>query len=366
MATMLAQELKRKDYVSQLLVCDESKVLADEQLSSTRIQLSPISAILPADTPRLEGEVEEHARILAESAAVLPPIVVHRATMRVVDGMHRLRAAALRGDEYIQVRFVDGTAEDVFVLAVQLNAEHGMPLSRQDRIAAATRIVESHPHWADRRIAAVTGLSPGVVASLRRRADDTVSQLALRTGRDGRNRPVDAAAGRIAASRVIAETPDASLREIASRAGVALATARDVRRRMRLGQDPVPPKLRVAESAYPAYDSGSQEADGPVPGAAPAVSESVLSSMRRDPSLRMSQTGRALLQLLGTHLLTHEQRQDLIAGVPAHRAADVARVARMCADRWLQFASDVEVQSSHGEGRGSREPARAPSLPSGI
>jgi hypothetical protein len=353
--------------VSQLVVCDELKTPAGEQLISSRTQLTPISAILPSDTPRLAGEIEEHARTLAESGAALPPIVVHRATMRVVDGMHRLRAAALRGEQCIEVRFVEGTAADVFVLAVKLNAEHGMPLSRQDRIAAAARIVESHPQWSDRRIAAVTGLSPGMVASVRGSADHPVPQLDLRTGRDGRNRPVNGAAGRIAASRVIAESPDASLREIASRAGVALATARDVRRRVRLGQDPVPPKLRLAGNDCPAHEpAGDPGATGrPAPRTAPVISESVLSSMRRDPSLRMSQTGRTLLHLLGTHLLTREQRQDLVAGVPAHRAADVARAARMCADRWLQFASDVEGQSVLG-GDGARASGRVSSLPAGM
>ena len=135
----------------------------------------PIGSLLPADSPRLAGEIEEHVRTLAESDAALPPIVVHHSTMRVVDGMHRLRAAALRGDRHIEVGLVEGTAEDAFVLAVRLNAEHGLPLSRQDRTAAALRIIESHPHWSDRRIASVTGLSPGAVGALRGRADAPVT-----------------------------------------------------------------------------------------------------------------------------------------------------------------------------------------------
>ncbi|WP_333767772.1 ParB/RepB/Spo0J family partition protein [Streptomyces sp. IBSBF 2435] len=350
--------------MSELPTGDESRITLHERLISRRTQLLPICSLLPADSPRLAGEVEEHARTLAESQAALPPIVVHRSTMRVVDGMHRLRAATLRGDKHIEVRLVEGAAEDAFVLAVELNAEHGLPLSRQDRTAAALRIIESHPHWSDRRIAAVTGLSPGGVGALRSRADAPVAQLTLRTGRDGRNRPVNGAAGRIAASRVIAESPGASLREIASRAGVALATARDVRNRMRLGQDPVPPKLRPAGSGYSA-GSGPRESGLPVPAPAPVISGSVLARMRRDPSLRMSQTGRALLQLLASHLLTDEQRQDLIAGVPAHRAADVAHAARLCADRWLQFATDIEVRRAQ-DGEAVPERGRVSSMSSGA
>ncbi|CAG7657989.1 ParB/RepB/Spo0J family partition protein [Actinacidiphila bryophytorum] len=342
-----------------------------ERPSRRRTQVVPISSLLPADSPRLAGETAEHARALAESQAPLPPIVVHRATMRVVDGTHRLLAAVLRGDEYIEARLVDGTDEDIFVLAVKLNAEHGLPLSRQDRTAAAVRIAESHPHWSDRRIASVTGLSPGAVGSLRTRAAVAMPQFGLRTGLDGRNRPVNGAAGRIAASKAIAESPDAPLREIARRAGVALATARDVRNRMRLGQDPVPPKLRPAagqleqdaalEPAAPAPleparpEPARQEAARPEPAAAGMLSEKVLARMRRDPSLRMSQAGRELLHLLASHLLTDAQRQDLAAGVPAHRAADVANAARLCADRWLQFASDLEVRRAEGA---ERSPAR--------
>ncbi|CAG6397100.1 ParB N-terminal domain-containing protein [Streptomyces cocklensis] len=340
---------------------DDSWDSLSESPSRRRTQVVPISSLLPADSPRLAGETAEHARALAESQAPLPPIVVHRATMRVVDGTHRLLAAVLRGDEYIEARLVDGTDEDIFVLAVSLNAEHGLPLSRQDRTAAAIRIAESHPHWSDRRIASVTGLSPGAVGSLRNRAAVPMPQLGLRTGLDGRNRPVNGAAGRIAASKAIAESPDAPLREIARRAGVALATARDVRNRMRLGQDPVPPKLRPAaghltqDAALEPAPPAPLEPARPEPAPAGVLSERVLARMRRDPSLRMSQAGRELLHLLASHLLTDEQRQGLAAGVPAHRAADVANAARLCADRWLQFASDLEVRRAEG---GERSPAR--------
>jgi hypothetical protein len=341
--------------VFPLTTADEPPAGLDERLGSYRTHLVPIDSLLPADSPRLAGEIEEHAQSLAEAETPLPPIVVHQRTMRVVDGMHRLRAAALRGDTHIDVRLVDGTAEEVFALAVELNAEHGLPLSRQDRVAAAVRIIASLPHWSDRRIAAVTGLSAGTVGSLRGRTGSTVAELARRTGRDGRARPVNSAIGRIAASKVIEESPDASLREIASRAGVALATARDVRNRIRLGQDPVPPRLRSA--------CGGQDVTGePLepdrePNVPPGVvSEAVLSRMRRDPSLRMSQNGRMLLHLLASHLLTDQQRQTLVEGVPAHRAADVAHAARLCADHWLRFASDVEVRSRDHDGVAGQVP----------
>ncbi|MEV4443705.1 ParB/RepB/Spo0J family partition protein, partial [Streptomyces sp. NPDC049577] len=95
----------------------------------------PLTALLPADSPRLDGEDPQHVRELAGTRLPLPPIVVHRSTMRVVDGMHRLRAARLRGDESIAARYFEGTAEDAFVHAVRLNTLQGLPLTPADRAA---------------------------------------------------------------------------------------------------------------------------------------------------------------------------------------------------------------------------------------
>ena len=57
----------------------------------------PVELLRHADSPRLDGESPDHIRTLAESGSDLPPILVHRETMRVIDGMHRLRAAILNG-----------------------------------------------------------------------------------------------------------------------------------------------------------------------------------------------------------------------------------------------------------------------------
>ncbi|GGV05146.1 hypothetical protein GCM10010502_70020 [Kitasatospora aureofaciens] len=54
----------------------------------------PVAALLPADSPRARGEDPEHLRTLAELGRDLPPIIVHRSTMRVGDRRH---APAARG-----------------------------------------------------------------------------------------------------------------------------------------------------------------------------------------------------------------------------------------------------------------------------
>jgi hypothetical protein len=107
-----------------------------------------VESLLPADPPR-SGRVDEvHAALLAETDPGLPPIVVHRPTMRVIDGMHRLHAAARKGQREIAVRFFDGSEAEAFVLAVELNISHGLPLSLADRKAAAGRILAAHAGWA--------------------------------------------------------------------------------------------------------------------------------------------------------------------------------------------------------------------------
>src|SRR5687767_14440162 len=89
----------------------------------------PIRAICQADSPRSAGVDMDYARSLAEVEADLPPIVVNRRTMRVIDGMHRLSAAALKGKHLIEVVFFDGTDHEAFLLSVRLNVTHGMPLN---------------------------------------------------------------------------------------------------------------------------------------------------------------------------------------------------------------------------------------------
>ena len=104
--------------------------------------------------------------------------------MRVIDGMHRLRAAQLRAAKKIEVKFFDGTDDLAFLLAVRANVAHGLPLSKADRVAAAARIIESRPQWSDRAIASAAGPSPSTVKAARKRSTDAGQQLNARLGRD--------------------------------------------------------------------------------------------------------------------------------------------------------------------------------------
>src|SRR5690349_18381805 len=72
-------------------------------------------------SPRLDGVDAAHVRRLTQLAADLPPLVVHRATMRVVDGAHRLAAAHRLGQHQVPVVYFDGTDDEAFAVAVHLN-----------------------------------------------------------------------------------------------------------------------------------------------------------------------------------------------------------------------------------------------------
>jgi ParB-like chromosome segregation protein Spo0J len=301
------------------------------------IRRLPISSLMPADSPRQGGEDIEHIRTLASVTERLPPIIVHRATMRVIDGMHRLAAALLRGDDTIEARLFDGTDRDAFLLAVRSNVVHGLPLSLADRICAAERILASHPTGSDRAIASIAGLGARTVGNIRARlrlgADAAI--VRARIGRDGRMRPLNNAEGRVRAWTIIKERPHASLREVAREAGISPSTVRDVRQRVERGLDPVPEKRRRA-GVVKSGDAGDEALRG-----RPDLL-SMLRGLQSDPALRYTETGRILLRWISARAIRSDERADVVEKVPPHCSYIMADVARACADEWLELANALE------------------------
>ncbi|MCZ7416817.1 MULTISPECIES: ParB/RepB/Spo0J family partition protein [unclassified Streptomyces] len=300
-----------------------------------------VADLRPADSPRVPVGDPDHLRALAAWPGELPPIIVHRPSMRVIDGTYRLRVAVLRGATRVAARFFDGSPEDAFVLAVTANAGHGLPLTPAERSAAAARIVASHPHWSDRSIGAVTGLSAHAVAALRRR--NAIPAADARVGRDGRVRPLSTAAERREARRLLAEAPELSLRQVARLTGLSPATVRDVRDRVSRGEDPVPKRLR-RPAAVPAPPGPSprrqsgRPADGQRGGGAVKEFGELYGSLCGDPALRHSESGRALLRLLGQWKITAEEWGAMADAVPGHRREDVAEMALACVRLWESLA----------------------------
>jgi hypothetical protein len=315
----------------------------------TETVMVPVRSIRAGESPRLAGEDSGHTRMLAQIAAELPPILVHRASMQVIDGMHRLRAATANRQELIRARFFDGSWDEAFVLAVAENVAHGLPLSLTDRRAAARRILQIHPDWSDRAVAAVTGISPGTVAALRK-GDDVDSRTAPeRIGRDGRIRPLSSAVGRRIAGQILENSPRAPLRDVARAAGVSVATAHDVRQRIQRGESPVP--ARQVEKDQPQLGTGSGAGRRGASPMKPGDREELIDGLRRDPSLKFSESGRTLLRwLLPQAAGTGGWRKAVGGAVPPHSTYLVARLARACAEEWLEFASQIEDRLADSPG----------------
>jgi hypothetical protein len=309
-----------------------------ESLTESTVEV-PVSSLLPADSPRFGRPDPEHAMLLAEVGAALPPILVRRPTMRVIDGMHRLGAAELRGDRTIRVRFFEGSEEEAFLLAVRCNVVHGLPLKIAERRAATQRIIKSQPDMSDRSIAVITGLAPKTVAGIRQATSEEVSQPDARLGRDGRWRPLRPAEGRRVAGELFVEHPDASLRRIAREAGISVGTARDVRERVRRGDDPTAPRQR------PADGPGSEPVDRRPPErqpTSPVDPDLILRTLRRDPALLYSDAGRSLLRWLGSRVVSQSDWEQILPSIPPHCAIVVARMARGSATAWGDFADALE------------------------
>jgi hypothetical protein len=280
--------------------------------------------------------------------------------MRVLDGMHRVRAAILRGDAAIGVVFFDGDADAGFVEAVRANITHGLPLTLADRKAAAQRILRLFPDWSDRVVAAVTGLSAVTLGRVRGRVTEGSGQLHTRVGRDGRRRPLDASGGRRRAAELLAERPDISLREVARRAGVSVGTVRDVRRRLRDGLDPVLRPRRGTKTRQTGDRQPSKTAR-PNTVRAGAVGQqrppaSILVGLRRDPMLRHSERGRAVVRWLQAHLVRVEDLARVVDAVPVHCCYSIAELAAGYAQAWTQIAQEFAARGARAGSRPDRGP----------
>ncbi len=311
------------------------------------IELTHIKQLLTSDSPRLEGVNREHVRVLAESGQEFLPIIVQRGTMRVIDGVHRVAAAVMRGEQYVKVCYFDGTDDNAFLLAVIANARHGLPLSLADRTAAAARIVLTHPDWSDRAIGAAVGLAHKTVAAVRLRVQQEDGTGVKRRGRDGRLRPVSAAQGRLRAAEMLARNPGATLQELSAAAGIALATAKDVRDRVRRGDDPLASRQRSALSDWHvAGDPEEARATAEIERACRYL-HTILHSLQRDPSLWQNELGRKVLRMLGSHSLSSEEWQLFISTAPLHCSAALAAAVRNCneylaeVERLLQRQADA-------------------------
>lgn len=289
----------------------------------------PVGRLDLSGSPRLGGTDRQHVSTLAQIAAsALPPVLVHRATLRVIDGVHRVHAAIQRGDATIAAELIDCDEAEVFIRAVQANARHGLPLSLEDRRAAGGRILEARPQWSDRMIAKIVGLSPNTIGAIRRRRADAIDAATThRLGLDGRLHRLGPADTRQAVREALARNPTASVRELAGTVGISVGRAHVLRREMLCDKPPEP---------------------APAEHAARVIPGSLVRLLAADPSLRHNEQGRGLLRLLATQPADAADWSDLADVVPAHRMTVVIELAESFSDRWGRFADELKRRSTFG------------------
>ncbi|WP_167450181.1 ParB/RepB/Spo0J family partition protein [Streptomyces hyaluromycini] len=323
------------------------RVDAEARYAGTETEWIPVADLDLSHSPRSAGENGEHIRVLAESQADLPPIVVQRGTNRVIDGVHRVRAARLRGQEAIRARWFDGDDASAFVLAVRLNVRHGLPLSLADRKAAGTRILCEQEGWSNRAIASAVGLSPKTIAALREAIGRSGGQARL--GRDGRVRPVSTAAGRERAKEMLLREPASSLRAVSAVAGVSPGTVRDVRDQLHREARAVIPGQRRLPAARHAETGRAQAA--PSGQGKLDRSTALLRSLRTDPSLRFNQSGRLLLSILAVAAIDPQAQEGLVLDLPDHCLDFVAELAQASVRAWQDLAVRVSQRRAQPPGQ---------------
>lgn len=308
-------------------------VVSSESVEAS--ELVRVDALLPGDSPRLSGEDATHIDLLRDHLAHSPPIIVNRRTMQVIDGMHRLSAARLQGQDVIEAVFVDATERDAFLLSVKANITHGLPLSLADREAAASRILSWYPTWSDRAIASAAGLAPKTVGAIRSRSNGQTPQLNARMGLDGRIRPISTIDARLRASEILTRRPEASLREVAKEAGLSLGTAHDVRERMRQGRDPVPAGQIAREQQRQPRRRGRRTRGA-------IVWSAIRHRLLKDPAVRYAESGKAFMRWFDSRTIDAAEWRQLIDGIPVHWVDAMASVASSNGDEWHEFARELE------------------------
>jgi ParB-like chromosome segregation protein Spo0J len=328
-----------------------------EQLPQEHVR---VNAVSPGPYLREAGTNHAHVQLLADAsnASALPPILVQRSTYSVIDGMHRLAAAKLRGEDTINACIIDCSDEEALVLAIKSNTLHGLPLSKADRISGAKRILMAHPDWSDRAVASVTGMSAKTIAVLRNRSSGEVIPFEKRLGRDGKRRPVTAVEGRKRAVAYLEAHPDASLREVAREADVSIGTVHSVRRLMRHGTDPVVPAAARPNPVSPQLPSRCGTTVTPMPSAEKIAAaeldarhcrqlawSAISPKVANDPTLRYTEGGRAFLRWMAQHAMHAEDWRELVSAVPVHWVDDVTAIAENVSAEWRMFALQLKKRS---------------------
>ena len=288
-------------------------------------------------SPRRGPVRAEHVEALVAARGAWPPILVHRASLVVVDGHHRLAAAAQLGMESIAVTFFDGDEDAAELEAIRRNVSHGLPLTLAERKSAAGWVVKRFPSWSDSRIAEICGLSPKTVGRLRPgQSESATRDLERRVGRDGKRRPACPGAVRERVANLLLTRSGLSLRQVAAEVGASKETVRSVRKQLETGMSPGESKPR-ATPLRRATTPGVR-----LPEIAPPAESTVRWSA--DNACLSTRAGKAFAAWFDAHSVDGLHPLSYVACVPLSRVYDVIDESRRRSEFWAAYAAELELR----------------------
>jgi hypothetical protein len=242
---------------------------------------------------------------------------------------------------------------------MKANSSHGLPLSKADRVSGAKRVLAAHPHWSDRAIATITGLSAKTIASLRNQSPGGAHLGSKRLGRDGKLRPVTPGEGRRRVAEYVIAHPDAPLRQVARETDVSLGTVHDVSARLRRGANPERNGHRTPAGgppAHPAEEAAPAITAAPAADAAPLCRKThteppptwaqIAAKMANDPTIRYTEGGKKFLRWMSMHAADPQQWREFINAIPAHWFSVIAPMVDNISQEWTLFALQLKASKS--------------------
>lgn len=178
----------------------------------------------------------DHVDRLVEVLDRCPPIVIS-SDRWLVDGEHRVAAARRLGvDELPAVVLPIAVAPgDDLISAIEANASHGLPLTRQERRDAVAVILDVRPELSDRETARICGVARSVVVAVRNnggRSGGSNDHVNDRLGRDGKRYGAAPPEWRALLEALVRVEPTTSVRALAERVGVSVGAAQSHRRKI--------------------------------------------------------------------------------------------------------------------------------------
>jgi hypothetical protein len=120
----------------------------------------------------IDTTVVGNYRRAMEAGDDFPPVALFESEegFYIGDGFLRILAAGLAGHSEVLAHVYEGGPRDALLHACGANAEHGKPMTSEDKRLVVTRVLEDEKQaqWSDRQIARWCGVSNAFVGKMRR------------------------------------------------------------------------------------------------------------------------------------------------------------------------------------------------------